>query len=85
MQMRRTQIYLPEAMHQELTLEAKKKDSTLSEVIRERISHTEKTAQSKVMSRKELFARLTASAKELDWSHAPKNLSELVDETLYGG
>jgi hypothetical protein len=82
--MKRTQIYLPNQMHQELLSEAKKHDLTLSEVIRQRILKSKNDKNVPTKSAVQLFEELAERGKKLDWKDSPENLSEMVDEIIYG-
>ncbi len=71
-------------MHQQLTTEAKKKNITLSEVIRQRLVKAEQPAQTQPVDRRDIFAELDKIASTLPWKDTPTYLSEQVDEILYG-
>lgn len=80
--MKRTQIYLPAGLHRELTIEARKRQVTLSELIRCRI----KTAPPRqtYSQGNNIFDELDAISQKLDWGKASKNLSGQIDNILYG-
>ena len=79
--MKRTQIYLPEELYQELSYQSRKKNISLSEVIRERITY-------KIMPQasdcRAIFRDLGRVGEKLSWKGVPKNLSQKIDEVVYG-
>lgn len=79
--MKRTQIYLPEKLYQELSYQSRKKNISLSEVIRERITY-------KIMPQandcQAIFRDLDNVGEKLSWKGVPKNLSQKIDEAVYG-
>ncbi len=81
--MRRTQIYLPDDVHQYLSQEAREKQLTMSELIRRRIFQ-KKTKESQIETRLQAFKELERLGRTFNWEDTPKNLSEKIDETLYG-
>lgn len=80
--MKRTQIYLPAPLHKELREEARKHNTTLSEVIRQRIARGNSDSIRQA-NRHETFRELDKVSKKLNWQDIEKNLSEKIDETLY--
>ena len=77
----RTQIYLPKDLHRNLVKEADKRNTTISHLIRLRISAKPEAAKSN--SRKVLLD-LIKTGENLSWAKVPKNLSEKIDEVVYG-
>lgn len=79
--MKRTQIYLPEELYQELSEQSRRKNISLSEVIRERITYriapTAKSLQAIAMD-------LVREGEKLSWKGVPKDLSRRIDEVVYG-
>ena len=79
--MKRTQIYLPEELYQELSYQSRKKNISLSEVIRERITY-------KIMPQandcQAIFRDLESVGEKLSWKGVPKDLSQKIDEVVYG-
>lgn len=82
--MKRTQIYLPIEMHQKLAHEAKKRRTTVSEIVRFHISRGIQFGTNQRWTKADLFRDLDNVTNGLKWSKMPKNLSEKIDETLYG-
>jgi len=79
--MKRTQIYLPEELYQELSEQSRRKNISLSETIRERITYkiapTAKSLQAIAMD-------LVKEGEKLSWKGVPKDLSRRIDEVVYG-
>jgi len=73
--MMRTQIYLPEDLHRELSLLAKQEKKSLSDLIREGAKHVVKE---KEKSGKSWLKDIKGIVKK-----GPKNLSKKIDQTLY--
>lgn len=80
---RRTQIYLDEDLYRELREVAKRQDSSISRVIREKIRPAIGQPAQKVGARK-FLEDLAKLGDSLDWSGAPQDLSENIDHYLYG-
>ena len=80
--MKRTQIYLPEKIHQELSLKAQREKVTISEVTRQILeAGLPKTFRKKANSAVHLL-NLAKEAEKRDWS-GPVDLSTKVDDYLY--
>jgi hypothetical protein len=79
--MKRTQIYLPESLYQELSWQSRRKNVSISELIRERI--TFKTV-SPAGNCHEIFRDLGKEGEKLSWKGVPKDLSRKIDEVVYG-
>jgi len=80
---RRTQIYLDENIYQELKKIADRRDASISELIRERIGKPNEQKRF-AGNGKQVLEVVEAMGKNWQWRSAPKNLSERVDEVLYG-
>ena len=81
--MKRTQIYLPSDLRRQLTIEARKKNTTVSELIRERIQLKNPAALEKGNTQ-ELLKNLVYLGESISWKGTPKDLSTKIDEVLYG-
>ena len=79
--MKRTQIYLPEELYQELSEQSRRKNISLSEVIRERIAY--KIAP-QTKSFRAIAMDLVREGEKLSWKGVPKDLSRKIDEVVYG-
>lgn len=79
--MKRTQIYLPEQDHKELTAIAKKKKQPMVEVIRVYIKAGLKEEKSIDRSGKEVMRKLL----NIKATGGPRDLSTNIDHYLYGG
>lgn len=75
----RTQIYIPEELHRELTFLAKKESLSLAELIRQFVRMGIKTKKRRRNSGKTLLELARYAVKGL-----PKDLSTKHDEYLYG-
>ena len=75
----RTQIYIPEEIHQATKLLAQKQGKTLTELIRNFI--TTGVIEEKKKKRKQ---RSLSSLARLGISGGPKDLSKNIDKYLYG-
>lgn len=73
----RTQIYIPETVHQAARLLARKKNKSLAEIIREFIMRGLK--QEKIQNNSKSLDALT----KLNITGGPKNLSSQMDKYLY--
>lgn len=82
--MKRTQIYLPIEMHQKLAHEAKKRRTTVSEIVRFHISRGTGSATNRASTKADLFRDAEKITNDIKWPKIPQNLSEKVDEVLYG-
>lgn len=77
--MKRTQLYLPEDTHQDLTFLAQREKKTVSQIVRELLTegiHKKKSASSGKILEKLANYNVTAG---------PKDLSSKLDSYLYGG
>lgn len=81
--MRRTQIYIPNELHQKLTEEAKRKDVTVSELIRQRIKRSFPLALRR-SNTQQMLKGLISIGESLSWKGTPKDLSTKIDRALYG-
>lgn len=74
---------MDEDVYHELREIADRRDESISEVIRERIG---KPTTPKRLARngKEVLEVIETMGKPWQWQKVPKNLSERVDEVLYG-
>lgn len=82
--MRRLQIYIPEETYQELRTEAYTKNSSIAEVIRQKVSKKTKKAQvNPGKAHAEAMLKLAKRAEKEGWK-GPKDLSSRVDYYLYG-
>ena len=79
--MKRTQIYLPEELYQELSYQSRQKNISLSELIRQRISFK---IVSPVRSGQAILNDLAKVGEKLSWKGVPKDLSRRIDEVVYG-
>lgn len=75
--MKRTQFYLPQEMHQDLALEAKKEAKKVAEIVRELLG--ESLRIKKIKKRTNVFIQLAKIAKA-----GPKNLSTTYKDYLFG-
>lgn len=78
--MRRTQIYLPEELYHELHEQSRRKNISLSEVIRERVSFK---IVRPARSGQAIFDDLAKVGEKLSWKGVPKDLSRKIDEVVY--
>lgn len=79
--MKRTQIYLPEELYQELSEQSRQKNISISEVIRERINYR---TISPTKSLQAIATDLVKEGEKLSWKGVPKDLSQRIDEVVYG-
>lgn len=79
--MKRTQIYLPEELYRELSEQSRRKNISLSAIIRERITH--KIAP-QTKSFRAIAMDLVREGEKLSWKGVPKDLSRRIDEVVYG-
>lgn len=73
----RTQIYIPDELHQTAKLIAKIKDESLAEVLREFI------AKGIMQERKQIKQKSLSSLTKLNIISGPKDLSRNMDKYLY--
>ena len=78
--MKRTQIYLPEDLHRELSEQSRRKNISISAIIRARIN-LEVTPQTKNF--RDIAMDLVREGEKLSWKGVPKDLSRKVDEVMY--
>ena len=72
---------VPEELYQELSCQSRKKNISLSELIRQRISFK---VISPVRSGQAILNDLVKQGEKLSWKGAPKDLSRRIDEVVYG-
>jgi len=79
--MKRTQIYLPESLYHELSWQSQKKNISLSELIRQKISYKIPPVKSNMQA---ILQDLVREGERLSWKGVPKDLSCRIDEVVYG-
>lgn len=80
---RRTQIYLDDAVYRNLQVVADRRNISVSEVIRDRIGKPPSTTK-RARNAREFLDGLAALGRTMNWKSTPRNLSERIDEFVYG-
>jgi len=75
--MKRTQLYLDEKIHQDLSTQAKKENRTISDLVRDFVS------EGLSVKRVENDPRALLKLAKFGF-RGPKNLSKEIDEAVYG-